>query len=919
MNFKRSIRSGRYNRLLTIVLLSALAVAGLFAFAPANDDPLEKVIASLEKWAETNPQEKIYLHTDKPYYLVGDTIWFKAYVAVGAKHQLSLLSGAVYVDLINDADSVAQALKLPLTAGMANGEFVLADSTMRDGNYRIRAYTQWMRNAGPDYFYDKVFKVGNSITNPVYSTITYEYPKAGSGGPVTAVILYTDDKGEPYADKQVTFDLLDNGDQVLNGKNKTDAKGEIRVVLKPGKDGKYTKSQLDTRIEIGKQEIIRKNFLIKSLSTQSDLQFFPESGPLVNGARTRIAFKAIGMSGNGINVKGVVTDAENNQVAEFESTHLGMGMFQMTPESGKSYKAKVTYPDGSENTVKLPEASDNGYNLAVFNNSETDTITIRIRPGSGALKAGDQTLGLVAQSGGTVIFGSNIPVNKPVITIPVPAKDLPSGIVQFTLFSATGAALNERIIFIQHEDQMNLKLSTAKQSYGVREKVEVDLDAADAQGKAITGGFSVAVLNETAVPVDETKENSIFSQMLLSSDIKGYIEDPNYYFINPSEETRNNLDILMMTQGYRRFVWKDLASGKPAVATFKAEKLTSEITGKVFNLSNKPLAGAKIIAMSNKMGGIIGDTTTDAQGNFKIDRLLIPKGAEFTIQARSATNSNKVELKLDMPSSQLPTPNPNVGDLETDFRKTMAGVLENAKQQESDLLKRGMLGRTQQLKEVQIKAKARSSNSTAGTYAIPDGHADQTIKPDAGDQFNNVLEFLTMRLPNVIFRSEDSGDCGQMMIPYSRNERLLIILNGRKLSVCENLSLYEANPSDIVKVDIVRTNQALISMIGSPALVITTKFGNYRMSNDFSTKHYASQGYDVSKEFYSPKYKNDGNDPKVADLRSTIYWNPRIVTSNGKAKFDFFNADSKGTYRILIEGMSPEGLLGRKILRYKVE
>ncbi len=104
-----------------------------------------------------------------------------------------MLSGAVYVDLISEKDSLAASLKLPLTAGMANGEFVLADSSMNDGNYRIRAYTQWMRNAGPEYFYDKVIKVGNSISNPVFSSVKYEYTKDPKN-PAAAVILYTDEK-----------------------------------------------------------------------------------------------------------------------------------------------------------------------------------------------------------------------------------------------------------------------------------------------------------------------------------------------------------------------------------------------------------------------------------------------------------------------------------------------------------------------------------------------------------------------------------------------------------------------------------------------------------------------------------------------------------------------------------------------------
>ncbi|WP_449439483.1 hypothetical protein [Pedobacter steynii] len=164
------------------------------AFTSRDEDPIEKLLTSLQSWVEYNSQEKVYLHTDKPYYVVGDTIWFKAYVTIGVKHQLSALSGALYIDLINEGDSIAQALKLPLMAGMAKGSIVLSDTVLREGNYRIRAYTQWMRNAGSEYFYDSTFSIGNSVANTVFAKIDYVYTKDGMQTKVKALIKYTDQK-----------------------------------------------------------------------------------------------------------------------------------------------------------------------------------------------------------------------------------------------------------------------------------------------------------------------------------------------------------------------------------------------------------------------------------------------------------------------------------------------------------------------------------------------------------------------------------------------------------------------------------------------------------------------------------------------------------------------------------------------------
>ncbi|NNU33825.1 hypothetical protein HK413_06125 [Mucilaginibacter sp. S1162] len=138
----------------------------LLAFIPKrDDDPLTHLVTILQKWTDTIPQEKVYLHTDKPYYALGDTIWFKGYVTIGSRHQLSALSGAVYVDLITEQDSVIRSLKLPVTSGMVMGNFTLNDD-FQQGSYRIRAYTRWMRNAGED------FSLIKHLPSAAYLTIT---------------------------------------------------------------------------------------------------------------------------------------------------------------------------------------------------------------------------------------------------------------------------------------------------------------------------------------------------------------------------------------------------------------------------------------------------------------------------------------------------------------------------------------------------------------------------------------------------------------------------------------------------------------------------------------------------------------------------------------------------------------------------
>ena len=910
MNLKRSV--------LAFALISLFS----FAFIPKGVDPVDKIVTALQRWNDTNPQEKVYLHTDKPYYVVGDTIWFKAYVTIGNKHQLSAMSGALYVDLISEGDSIATALKLPVTAGMSKGNFVLADSSFREGNYRIRAYTQWMRNAGSGYYYDKMFAIGNSVTNPVFGKIDYEFSKDGAKDVVTAVLTYTNDKGDPMINKSVSYDLLEDFELITTQSKKTDGTGSIRVVLQPGKSGKLDGVVIHSKVNTIDKEIVVKDFIVKAVSSQTDMQFFPESGPLVNGVRSRVAFKATGPHGTGVPVKGVITDEANTTVAEFEATNFGMGFFRLQPEAGKNYQAKVSFPDGSEKVIKLPTAIDNGYVLSVFNNPETDTILVRVNASKAAVAAG-QSLSLVIQTGGNVHYASTVPLNKPAFSVMIPAKELPSGIAQFTLFSPTGDPINERIAFVQGNDLMNLKLSTAKKTYAPKEKIEVTLEALDQKNTPIRGNFSVSVINEASVPVDETKESSILSHILLSADIKGYIEKPGYYFTNPTAETKTNLDLLMMTQGYRRFTWKDIMSDNPLKLAFKAEKLTSDITGKLVTLNKKPLPviGGQVILLNNKLGGIIGTQITDANGAFKFDNLLMTNELTFTLSGLGQKGSKNVEILADKMKQETMSPNPNRADIDTDLRKTLQASYNNSKRQEEDIQKRGMLGRTQILKEVKITAGKRKNQF--GVQRMMDGHADQTVRYKIGDEtFMNLMDWVKFRVPNLIFRQDDSEQCGLIFVPVSRNEVMGIIVDGRPISQCESQDFFQMDPSDIERMDIVRTNQALINMLGGPALLFTTKrgVGVLRKTYTPNVVNINPRGYNVVREFYSPVYNNDGNDSRVADLRSTLYWNPSLMTgADGKVKFNFFNSDGLGSHRILVEGINADGTLGRQIFKYEVK
>lgn len=892
------------------------------AFFPKQDgDVIDKLVAAIERWASTNPQEKVYLHTDKPYYLVGDTIWFKAYLTIGSKYQRSALSGALYVDLINEGDSVTQTLKLPVSSGISRGNFVLNDSTGREGNYRIRAYTQWMRNAGPDYFYDQTFSIGNAVPNAVFATIDYRYGKKGEENGLSALITYTDEQGRPYANKQIKYQIKESYKTLSSGGGKTDALGQISINLPKANAEFGLNALLNTSVSIDADQSIRKTFPIRQAASKTDIQFFPEGGYLVDGVTSRVAFKAIGSNGLGVEVTGVIVDEQQHEVAQFKSMHLGMGTFLMNPEAGKIYIAKVNFPDGSVSDVKLPIAVNEGYVFSAYPDFKSDTILIRINTNALTLKKGKNKVNLIGQSSGTIHFAAELNLKKGNNSIYLPLKEVSSGILQFTIFSMEGNPLNERIVFVKRDDQMNLELRTNKAEYRQREKVELELEAKGIGGKPLSGNFSVSVISMDAVPSDESNEHSIFSQLLLNSDIKGYIEKPNYYFQEPTEESNENLDILMLTQGYRRFAWEDLLTGQQIPFIHKAEKMLTDVTGTLSTFGNKPIKNGKVLLANNKLG-IFLDTVTNDKGQFKYSNLLIPHGVEFTVQGRTAKNGERVVTEVDLISEQQVTPNKNIGDINQDILKLTRASIESSRAQDLELEKFGKLSRKQQLREVQINA-SKKWNYGSG---INENQADEVFRPDSRNPCKNLKECLEQvyntRVRFIQEMDDTPNGCGPIWVPKG----FVVLINGMLVKPCDYQSFFLEDPIDVEKIYFSYESAAISAKLlvqsnsaSRSVMAIYTKSGVFRRKYESSVLYYKPKGYDTVKEFYSPKYDKPETSNPVSDLRSTIYWNPVILTnSTGKTTFNFYNSNQTGTYRVIVEGIGNDGLLGRKVFTYKV-
>ncbi|MBS1503975.1 MAG: TonB-dependent receptor plug domain-containing protein, partial [Bacteroidetes bacterium] len=632
----------------------------------------------------------------------------------------------------------------------------------------------------------------------------------------------------------------------------------------------------------------------KRFSNTADLQFFPEGGNLVDGIKSRIAFKATGTNGLGVMVKGVVLDNENKTVCTFEARHLGMGSFELTPQPGESYRAKTTFADGSQNTITLPAAQDKGIVMTVDNDSVPKaSVKIITSPAYYSDNKG-KNYRLLIYSGG-VLNTVNFNLDTTFIAIDILKRRLFTGVATITLFSESNEPLCERLIFVQNHDQLSLNAVTGKTQYAPREKVKIDLQVLTRAGEPSTGHFSVSVVDKGKVPDDENGETTILTNLLLTSDLKGYIEQPNYYFANITDKTTADLDLVMLTHGYRRFEWKKLLDNGYAKPHYQPETAL-EIGGRATNLFGKPLVHGTVSLI--QMRGPFISRQTDYQGNFLFKDLIFTDSTRFILQAVNAKNRNKTKLTYNL---EAPKPGNEFMPPASDTTLRFMGIyLANTEKQQEQLNMLG-LGTGKMLKGVTIRDRKPDDNyytlSLAGA-----GHANQVMHADEIERVPGLLTLsLNGRLHGVKFVS-GGVELYPVLDGGLGNGPMLVVIDG-----FEGADMGFMTASEVETVEVLSgANAAIYGMEGgNGVLVITTK----RRSGD--TKYIESvgilpitvNGFYKAREFYSPKY--DVNPSSThPDLRSTIYWQPELATDkNGNASFEYYNADGTGTYRVVIEGI----------------
>lgn len=405
--------------------------------------------------------ENIYVQTDKPYYVVEDTIWLKAFV-VNAQIFQPTPSNFVYVELINQQNKVMHRIKLKKEATGFQG-YIKLNEKMLSGEYALRAYTNWMRNEVPEYFFQKNITIERVRQIPQQLTMKY-IPVEGDR--LQAVAKYTYSDGSPIKDRRIDFTYTKDGRKYKKNYSVTNEEGEIRFNIRLNEES--TDKQKLTAILYDEKWIMshEQSFTIPNLKKDFDVQFFPESGTLLSETLQTIAFKAIGADGLSVYIKGKVISEEGREIAEISTQHDGMGKFPLWAHKDSAYYAVVANREGIEKKFRLPQAQTEGIALQLKRKGKHCLYSIENRTGYPT-----DSLFLIGHTRGMISVTKQLAGDKSSGKFPL--SQCPEGILNVAIVSRAGKVFCERMLFVKKPQRPVLQIKTNAQEYGKREKVEM--------------------------------------------------------------------------------------------------------------------------------------------------------------------------------------------------------------------------------------------------------------------------------------------------------------------------------------------------------------------------------------------------------------------------------------------------------------
>lgn len=657
------------------------------------------------------------------------------------------------------------------------------------------------------------------------------------------------------------------------------------------------------------------------------LRFFPEGGQLVEGVASQVAFKAESKSEGNIKLSGTLYSKDGRELISFETLHDGMGHFEYTPTAQPAL-AKVNY-QGKNYEFPLPDALPSGYVLQAGCNAGALSVQVSCN----AATPQDTLAVFISHQGRPYLYQLiNCQANNPQKFI-VQTRKLPPGILQISLLNRAGNTLCDRFVFANPRAPLQITPKRLKEVYAPYTPIRCELQVSNAIGEPVPTKLSVSIRD--AVRSDYMEyDNNLFTDLLLTSDLKGYIHQPGYYFTEASPRKQEELDVLLMVHGWRKYDMAQFIGIKPFIP-LQAPESQLNLHGQVKStiLKNK-LKGIELSVIVKRDSALItGQTVTDENGHFIIPMEDFEGSMEAVIQTRKVGKERKKDASILIDRNFSPATRAydykelhpewgNVAFWQQQADKFDSLYMDSVRRVDGMYL----------LDEIEIKSKRRQQSSNMATKineqsidAYYDIRQSVDLLRDNGKIVTTIPELMEKLSPLFYWdRTNDNCTYRQKPICYIMDNRILsetevkmmltevdglasiIIGEGSKGiddEIIQNTKVSNSNDVKLAELD----KYSIFYLIPLPRHDVINK----NQTATLGTRRTMMQGYTRPLEYYSPFYLSKEMYMDKTDKRRTIYWNPSVETDNqGKVVIECYNNQYSTPLIIQAETLSKDGKIG---------